>query len=123
MMNGGGVSFPIKKGVLCVQIMERNYNRGKVLRVSDDWYLQSWGGPRLRAHTNLDRARKGYVYVKVSITVVVSEGVFVRNRESTMLAMRPEELKPGAALPCGARAQGRQSSRMPIPRESASPNL
>ena len=53
----------------------------RLLRITNDYRLRSWGGSRLGAHTNLDRARKGCVYVKVGIIVAVTGGVFVSNRQ------------------------------------------
>ena len=77
MMNGG-VFFPPRKGILCVQKMGRNDrsrdNRVRLLRITNDCRLRSWGGSRLGAHTNLDRVRKGRVCVKVGIIVAVTEG-------------------------------------------------
>ena len=52
-----------------------------LLRITNDCRLRSWGGSRLGPHTNLDRARKGYVYVKVGIIVAVTGGVFVSKRQ------------------------------------------
>ena len=46
----------------------------RILRITIDYRLQSWGGSRLGAHTSLDRARKGCVYVKVGIIVAVMGG-------------------------------------------------
>ena len=110
----GGL-FPIKKGVTCVQKMMRKYyrggNRGTVLRICNDWHLRSWSRSRLGAHTNMDRARKGYVDVKVGIILAVIEGAFASKGKPTKLALRPKEPKPRAALPCGALARG---DRAPI---------
>ena len=53
----------------------------RLLRITNGCRLQSWGGSRLGAHTNLDRARKGCLYVKVGIIVAVIGGVFVSNRK------------------------------------------
>ena len=73
-----GVFFPLRKGIFCVQKMGRNDrsrdNRGRLLRITNDCRLRSWGGSRLGAHTNLDRARKGCVYVKVGIIVAMTGG-------------------------------------------------
>ena len=52
-----------------------------LLCVTNDCRLRSWGGSRLGAHTNLNRARKGCVYVKVGIIVAVTRGVSVSNRQ------------------------------------------
>ena len=74
------------KGVLCVQKMVQNCrsrgNRGTALRVTNSWRLQSWGGSRLWAHTNLDRARQSCDNIKVNIIVAVMEGVFVSNGQN-----------------------------------------
>ena len=77
MMNGGS-SFPSGKAFL------RPENGGgmtaagtiavRLLRITNDCRLRSWGGSRLGAHTNLDRARKGCVYVKVGIIVAMTGG-------------------------------------------------
>ena len=53
----------------------------RLLRITNDCHLLSWGGSRLGAHTNLDRARKGCAYVKVGIIVAVTGEVFVSNRQ------------------------------------------
>ena len=53
----------------------------RLLCIMNDCRLRSWGGSRLGAHTNLDRAWKGCVYVKVGIIVAVTGGVFVSNRQ------------------------------------------
>ena len=53
----------------------------RLLRITNDCRLQSRGGSRLGAHTNLDRAQKGFVYVKVGTNVAVTGGVFVSNRQ------------------------------------------
>ena len=52
----------------------------QLLRITNDCRLQSWGGSRLGAHTNLDRERKGWVYVKVGIIVTMTGGGFVSSR-------------------------------------------
>ena len=52
-----------------------------ILRIKNDCRLRSWAGLRLGAHTNLDRARKGCVYIKVGIILAVAEEVFVSNRQ------------------------------------------
>ena len=84
MMNGG-VFFPLRKGIFCVQKMGQNDAAGTIavrfLRITNDCRLQSWSGSRLGAHTHLDRAPKGCVYVKVGIIVAVTGGVFVSNRQ------------------------------------------
>ena len=54
----------------------------RLLRITDDCRLRSWGGSRLGAHTNLDRARKGSVYVKVGIIVAATGAVLVSNRQA-----------------------------------------
>ena len=80
-----GVLFPLRKGIFCVQKWGGMTAAGtiavRILRVTNDCRLRSWGGSRLGAHTNLDRARKGCVYVKVGIIVAVIGGVFVSNRQ------------------------------------------
>ena len=81
----GEVFFPIKKGILCVWKVERNYrsrdNRGWVVRVTNDCRLRSWGGSRLGTCTVLYRAREMYVYVNFDIIVAIMEGVFVSNSQ------------------------------------------
>ena len=72
---------------------------------------------------NLDRTRKGCVYVKVSIIVAVTEGVFVRTGKSIKLALRPEEPKLGVAFPCEWRAREGRRSHMSGPRELVPPHL
>ena len=52
----------------------------RLLGITNDCRLRSWGGSRLGAQTNLDRERKGCVYVKVGNIVAVT-GVFVSNRQ------------------------------------------
>ena len=84
VMNGR-IFFPLRKVIFCVQRMRRNDrgrgNRGTALRYTNDCRLQSWGGSRLGAHTNLDRVRKGCVYIKVFIIVAVTGGIFMNNRQ------------------------------------------
>ena len=46
----------------------------RLLRITNDCRLQSWDGSRLEAHTNLDRVRKGCIYVNVGIIVAVTGG-------------------------------------------------
>ena len=53
----------------------------RLLHITNDCRLRSWGASRLGAHTNLDRAWKGCVYVNVGIIVAVTEGVFMSNRQ------------------------------------------
>ena len=53
----------------------------RLLRITNDCRLRSWGGSRLGTHTNLDRERKRCVYVKVGIIVAVTGGVFVSDRQ------------------------------------------
>ena len=72
----------------------------RLLRITNDCRLRSRGGSRLGAHTNLDRARKGCVYVKVGITLAVTGGVFVNNRQVDYASAETRESKLGAALPC-----------------------
>ena len=64
----------------------------------------------------LNRARKGCVYVKVGIAVVVTKGVFVTDK-SIKLALRQEESKLEAALPCERPAREGQRSCMSGPWE------
>ena len=80
-----GGSFPIMKGILCVQGMGWNYrsrgNHDTVLLVTNDWRLQSWGKSSLGTYTSLDEVRKGNAYIKVGIIVAVINGVFLSNRQ------------------------------------------
>ena len=46
----------------------------RLLRITNDCRLQSWGGSRLEANTNLDWEWKGCVHVKVGIIVAVAGG-------------------------------------------------
>ena len=66
----GGVFFPLRKSIFCVQKVGRN-DRSRDNRGTAFAY---WGGSRLGAHTNLDWARKWCVYVKVGIIVAVTGG-------------------------------------------------
>ena len=75
MLNGGGFFFPLRNGTFCVQKM------GRLLHITNDCRLRSWGASRLGAHTNLDRAWKGCVYANVGIIVAVTEGVFMSDRQ------------------------------------------
>ena len=78
-----GSFFPLRKGIPCVQRIGRS-DRSRdnlvmafcVSRTTAVWKV-SWSGSRLGAHTNLDQARKGCIYVKVGIPVAVTKGVFV----------------------------------------------
>ena len=72
----------------------------RLLRITNDCRLRSWGGSRLGAHANLDRARKGCVYVKVGIVVAVTGEVFVSNRQVDQASAETRKYKLGAALPC-----------------------
>ena len=85
MMNGGS-SFPSGKAFSASRKWGGMTAAGtiavRLLRITNECRLRSWGGSRLGAHTNnLDRARKGCVYVKVGIIVAVTGGVFVSNRQ------------------------------------------
>ena len=78
MMNGGS-SFPSRKA-LCASrdwggITARGTIAVRLLRITNDYRLQSWGGSRLGTHTNLARARKGCVYVKLGIIVAMMGGI------------------------------------------------
>ena len=84
MMNGG-VFFPSRKAFSASRkwggIIAAGTIAVRLLRITNDCRLQSWGGSRLGAHTNLDRAQKGCVYVKVGIIVAVTGGVVVSDRQ------------------------------------------
>ena len=99
----GGVFFPLRKGILYVRKWGGMTAAGKIavrlLRSTNDRRLQSWGESRLGAHTNLNRARKGYVYVKVGIIVAVTGGVFVKNKQDDYTSAETRESTLGAALP------------------------
>ena len=85
MMNGGS-SFPSGKAFSASRKWGGMTAAGtiavRLLRITNGCRLRSWGGSRLGAHTNLDRAWKGCVYVKVGIIVAVTGGVFVSNRQA-----------------------------------------
>ena len=104
MMNGGGSSFPSGKAFSASRKWGGMTTAGtiavRLLRITNDCRLRSWGGSKLGAHTNLDRARKGCVYVKVGIIVAVTGGVFVSNRQVDQASAETRESKLGAALPC-----------------------
>ena len=53
----------------------------RLLRITNDCRLRSWGRSRLGAHANLDWTRKGRVKVIVGIIVAVTGGVFVSNKQ------------------------------------------
>ena len=80
----GGSSFPSGKAFSASRKWGGMTAAGtivvRLLRITNDCCLQSWRGSRLGAHTNLDRARKGCVYVKISVIVVVTGGVLVSDR-------------------------------------------
>ena len=81
----GGFFFPLRNGTFCVQKMGRNDhsrdNRGTAFAYHERLPSAKLGASRLGAHTNLDRAWKGCVYVNVGIIVAVTEGVFMSNRQ------------------------------------------
>ena len=83
MMNGGPF-FPLKKGILCVQKMGRNGrsrdNRGTAFAYHERLPSVRLGWVETGGTHQSDRARKGCVYVKVGIIMVVTGGVFVSNR-------------------------------------------
>ena len=62
----------------------------RLLRITNDCCLRSWGGSRLGAHTNLDRVRKGRVCVRVGIIVSVTGGSSRVTGKSIKLALRRE---------------------------------
>ena len=74
----GGSSFPSGKAFSASRKWGGMTAAGtiavRLLRITNDCRLRSWGGSRLGAHTNLDRARKGCVYVKVGFIVAVTGG-------------------------------------------------
>ena len=78
MMNGGGSSFPPGKAFFASMkwggMAAAGTTAVRLLRISNDCRLRSWGESRLGAHTNLDRVRKGCVCVKVGIIVTVTGG-------------------------------------------------
>ena len=84
MMNGG-VFFPLRKGIRCVQKMGRNDrsrdNRGTAFAYHERPPSAKLGWVETRGTHHSDRARKGCVYVKVGIIGVVTGGVFVSNRQ------------------------------------------
>ena len=75
----GGSSFPSGKGFSESRKWGGMTVAGtiavRLLRITNDCCLQSWGGSRLGAHTNLDRTQKECVYVKVGIIVAVTGGL------------------------------------------------
>ena len=100
----GGSSFPSGKAFSASRkwggITAAGTIAVRLLRITNVCNLQSWGEPRLGAHTNLDRSRKECVYVKVGIIVAVTGEVFVSNREIDSAGAETRESKLGAALPC-----------------------
>ena len=83
MMNGG-VFFPLKKGILCVQRMGRNDRSrasGRAFAYHERLPSAKLGWVETGGTHQSDRARKGCVYVKVGIIVAVTGGVFVSNRQ------------------------------------------
>ena len=71
-----GVFFPLRKGIFCVQKMGRN-GRGRDNYDTAFAYHERLPSAKLGwvetgEHTNLDRTRKGCVYVNVSIIVTVT---------------------------------------------------
>ena len=82
----GGVFFPLRKGIFCVQKMGRNDrsmdNRGTAFAYHERLPSAKLGWVETGGtHQSVDRARKGCVYVKVGIIVAVTGGVFVSNRQ------------------------------------------
>ena len=112
MVNGGVLlssqerhsSFPSRKALSASRKWDGMAAAGtiavRLLRMTNNCHLQSWGASRLGAHTNLDRARKGCVYVNVGINVAVTEGVFVSNMQVDYASADTREFKLWAALPC-----------------------
>ena len=80
-MMSGGVFFPLRIDILCVQILRRNDrsrdNRGTALRNTNGSSLRSKGGSRLGAHTCLDQTQKGCICLLADIVAVGREGVFM----------------------------------------------
>ena len=70
--------------------------------------------PRLGANTNLNRARKGCVYVKVDTIVAVIEEVFVNNRQTNQARAetRKTQIRGSASMGC-ASARGVKASACP----------
>ena len=103
MMNGG-VLFPLMKGIFCVQKMRRNDrsrdNRGTAFAHHERLPSSKLGWVETGGTHQPDRARKGCVYVKVSIIVAVTGGVFVSDRQVDLASAEARESKLGAALPC-----------------------
>ena len=69
-----GVSFSLRKGILCVQRMERDDrcrgNRGTALRNMNDCRLRSKCGSRLGAHTSLGQAQKERICLLAGIVMI-----------------------------------------------------
>ena len=116
----GGVFSPLTKGIFFVQRMERNDrirgNRGTAFCVSRTTTVCKLEWVETGGIHKLNRARDGCVYVKVGIPVVVTKGVFVTDK-SIKLALRQEESKLEAALPCERPAREGQRSCMSGPWE------
>ena len=78
MMNRG-VFFPSGKALSASRKWGRMTTAGtiavRILRITNDCRLRSWGGSRLEAPSNLDGAQKGCVYVKLGIIVALTGGV------------------------------------------------
>ena len=77
-MRGGGF-VPLRKGILCVQRMGWNGRSRNNCGTAFDFHerlpsAKLGGVSRLGAYTNLDRAQKGCVYIKVGIIVAVTGG-------------------------------------------------
>ena len=79
------VFFPLRKGILCVQKMGRNDrsrdNLGTAFAYHERLPSAKLGWVGTGGTHQADRARKGFVYVKVGIIVAVTGGVFVSSRQ------------------------------------------
>ena len=78
----------------------------RLLRITKDCRLRSWGGSRLGAHTNLDRVRKGRVCVKVGIIVAVTGGSSRVTGKSIKLALRRENPNSGQRFRASGELEG-----------------
>ena len=106
----GGVIFPVYKGILCVQKMGQNYrgssSRGTILCMTNGCQLRGRGLKircllGLGAHTNLDWARRVYVYFGVDITIAFIKRRFMESRQADQASTEPRGTRTRGSMSVG----------------------
>ena len=114
MMSGGGPLSSLERHSLRPENgaeLPRQFSRGTILCVTNGCQLQR-RGPKVRrlsglgAHTNLDWARRVYVYFGVGITIAVIKQRFMDSRHTDQASAEPRGPYPGQHVRGGGEREG-----------------